>query len=324
MSDLRRRWWVVVALLALVVAIGLAVSWWLQRSNETIWIVQRGDLVSSLDVPGRIVAMQSAVARAGFDTRVRVVTVQPGDMVEAGDIVAVLDDAPLVSRLREAERQLLQAEAALAQLEWTDGPLEARLRAEEQRRSALESYAQAEAQLAERYVLAPTDGIVTEVTTSEGAPVGAGTVVVRIAAMEVLGVSATIDEVDARYLEEGEAVRVTVDALPGWEGRGRVVSLGKSAVQQAGVVGFPLLVRLDETSDALRPGMTAVIHVDTVLRRAVLLVPERAVRTVGERAFVVVDEGGRRVEREVTLGLRSGGFVEVAAGLAEGERVVLP
>ncbi|MCX7623838.1 MAG: efflux RND transporter periplasmic adaptor subunit [Thermomicrobium sp.] len=323
MSDRRvRRWWLLLLAASLVAA--AALLWWLRRPAETVWVVRRGDLTASLEFPGRIVALRTAAARATYDTRVRILAVQPGDRVRAGDIVAVLDDAPLVARQRQAEQQLLQAEAALAQAEASGAALDVRLRAEEQRRTALEAYRQATAQLADRYVLAPADGIVTEVTVAEGAPVGAGTVVARIAESGALGVGATVDEVDARYVAAAGAVRVTVDALPGWEGTGTVVSLGQSASQQAGVVGFPLLVRLDTVDDALRPGMTATVHLDTVARHDVLLVPERAVRTVGDRAFVTVLRDGQREEREVTTGLRSGGMVEVAAGLAEGERVLLP
>jgi RND family efflux transporter MFP subunit len=324
MNERTRSWrWLLVLAVLLVVASAFAV-WWLRRPSPSVWVVHRGDLTSSLELPGRLVALRTASARATYDTRVRVLAVQPGDSVEAGDVVAVLDDRPLVSQREQAEQQLLQAEAALAQAESSGATLDVRLRAEEQRRRALDAYRQAVARLADKYVLAPVAGIVTEVTVSEGAPVGAGMVVARIAEVDALGVAATVDEVDAQYLSGVQDVRITVDALPGWEGTGTVVSLGQSASQQTGVVGFPLLVRLDQPAEALRPGMTATIRVESVLRRDVLLVPERAIRTVGERAFVTVLTNGQREEREVRLGLRSGGMVEVAAGLVEGERVVLP
>ncbi|MCX2727352.1 efflux RND transporter periplasmic adaptor subunit [Thermomicrobium sp. 4228-Ro] len=323
MSE-RRRWWFALGLVVLLVASALVAVWWSRRPSETVWVVRRGDLTSSLELPGRVVALRSVAARAAYDTRVRVVAVQPGDTVEAGDIVAVLDDSPLLSRHEQARQQLLQAEAALAQAEASGAPVETRVRAEEQRRRALDAYREATERLADKYVLAPSDGIVTEVTVTEGAPVGAGTVVARIALAEPLGVSATVDEVDAQYLADVKQVRITVDALPGWEGNGTVVSFGRSASQQAGVVGFPVLVRLDGGNEALRPGMTATMHIDAVLRRSVLLVPERAIRAVGERAFVTVLTDRGREEREVRLGLRSGGMVEVAAGLSEGDRVLLP
>ncbi len=318
----RRRWLILFALGVLVVG-AIALALWVRRPSETLWTVRRGDLTGSLEVPGRIISLRTVSVRATFDTRVQILPVALGDMVLAGDIVAVLDDTSLKARQKQAEQQLRQAEAALAQAEASEAPLDVRLRAEQQRREAADAYREATARLAEKYVLAPIDGIVTEVVVAEGAPVGAGSVLLRIADLHALGVSATVDEVDVRYFEAVQDVRVTVDALPGWEGRGKVVAVGRSATQQAGVVGFPLTARLVDTTESLRPGMTATIHLAAVLRQNVLLVPERAVRVVGERAFVTVIHDEKREEREVTLGLRSGGMVEVAAGLAEGEQVVL-
>ncbi|WP_448576434.1 efflux RND transporter periplasmic adaptor subunit [Thermomicrobium sp.] len=323
MSERRRRsLLIILALVTLAVVAGLWV--WLRRPNETVWVVRRGNLTASVEVPGRLVSLRTLPLRASYETRVRLLAVAPGDRVQAGDIVALLDDTPLLTRRAQVEQQLLQAEATLSQAEATDAPLEARLRAEQQRREAARAFDEVTRRLADKYVLAPSDGIVTEVLVSEGAPVTTGSILARLADTSVLGVSATIDEVDARFFAEATIVRVTVDALPGWQGRGDVLGRGESATQQAGVVGFPLLIRLAETTSDLRPGMTATIHLDTIVRHDVLLVPERAIRTVGERAFVTVVTDGRREEREVTLGLRSGGLVEIAAGLAEGERVLLP
>lgn len=318
----RRSMLIILTLVTVAVVAGLWL--WLRRPSETVWAVRRGNLTASVEVPGRLVSLRTLPLRASYETRVRLLAVAPGDRVRAGDIVAVLDDTPLLTRRAQAEQQLLQAEATLSQAEATDAPLEVRLRAEQQRREAARTYDEVTRQLADKYVLAPSDGIVTEVLVSEGAPVTTGSILARLADTSVLGVSATIDEVDARFFAEATAVRVTVDALPGWQGRGDVIARGESATQQAGVVGFPLLIRLAETTSDLRPGMTATIHLDTIVRHDVLVVPERAIRTVGERAFVTVVTNGRREEREVTLGLRSGGLVEIAAGLAEGEQVLLP
>ncbi len=319
----KRRWWLILLALGLLVFAVIVLAWWVRRPSETLWTVRRGDLTGSLEVPGRIISLRTVSVRATFDTRVQILPVTLGDMVLAGDIVAVLDDTSLKARQKQAEQQLRQAEAALAQAEASEAPLDVRLRAEQQRREAADADREATARLAEKYVLAPLDGIVTEVIVTEGAPVGTGSVLLRLADLHALGVSATVDEVDVQYFEAVQDVRVTVDALPGWEGQGKVVAVGRSATQQAGVVGFPLTVRLVDTTERLRPGMTATIHLAAVLRQNVLLVPEQAVRIVGERAFVTVIHDGKREEREVTLGLRSGGMVEVAVGLAEGEQVVL-
>ncbi|HET7037344.1 MAG TPA: hypothetical protein VFI42_16785, partial [Thermomicrobiaceae bacterium] len=59
------------------------------------------------------------------------------------------------------------------------------------------------------------------------------------------------------------------------------------------------------------------------IRQNVLLIPQQALRTVGERTFVMLVKNGHHEEREIQVGLSSGGQVEVASGLSEGDRVVL-
>ena len=58
--------------------------------------------------------------------------------------------------------------------------------------------------------------------------------------------------------------------------------------------------------------------------KPVLAVPDSAVIDTGSRQVVLVDKGEGRFEpREVKLGRRGGGYVEIREGLAEGEPVVV-
>lgn len=318
-----RRVLVIVLLVGAVLILSLASFFYLRRPQEVIWTVQRGDLTASLEIPGKVIALRTLPVFAPYDSRVRILTVTAGDMVEVGDILAVLDEQPLRVKQQQAAQQLEQAELALYQAEVNRAPLETRLHAEQQHREAVAAFQMATERLSDKYIVSPQSGIVTEVLVSEGAPVAAGTLLLRLADTRALGISALLDEVDAHYVHPGQSVRISADALPGWQGDGTVLTIGQSASQQAGVVGFPLTVGLRAAPELLRPGMTATLHFDAVVRRDVLLIPEEAIRVVGERAYVTVVTGTQRETREVTLGLRSGGMVEVAAGLTEGEQIVL-
>ena len=65
-------------------------------------------------------------------------------------------------------------------------------------------------------------------------------------------------------------------------------------------------------------------EIETGGAERVLAIPESAVLDSGSRQAVLVDKGEGRFEpREVKLGHRGGGFVEVRQGLAEGEAVVV-
>ena len=119
-------------------------------------------------------------------------------------------------------------------------------------------------------------------------------------------------------------MRVRLDSFPATEIEGSVIRTSPQAVQRGGATLFPADVRITVPDDLdIRPGMNADVTIVTDLRENVLLVPERALRTVGRRAFVEVERDGEFNEVEVILGYRSGGVAEVVSGLEEGDRVRL-
>jgi len=325
---MNRRW--IVGLVAFLLLIGIG-SALLVRSHRarsgSIWTVQRGTLEGTIELDGRIAALHPVTVTSSIDDRVQIVAVSPGDTVQAGDILVQLDRRPIDEQIMQAKQQLEQAEAALSStLQNTQASPDEKIRAEAQRRSAQAAYDQVRANLAKTLIVAPVDGIVTDISVGPGAPVNAGAVVATLASFNDLGVTVTMDETDIRYLSTGQPVEVTVDAFPGQTFSGTIGRISQASQQQGGVTSFTGQVALTPKPSApLRPGMTATVRVRAILRRDVLLVPERALHTVGQRTFVtVVEPNGQQNEREVTVGLRSNGMAEIAAGLSEGERVLLP
>jgi multidrug efflux pump subunit AcrA (membrane-fusion protein) len=135
---------------------------------------------------------------------------------------------------------------------------------------------------------------------------------------------ADVDELDLPNVGVGAVVRFRLDAFPATEIEGRVVSTAPQARQQGGATVFPTTIEFDAPDDLdIRPGMNADATIVTAERAGVLIIPERALTTVGERVFVDVLVDGDVEEREVTLGYRGGGQVEVVDGLAEGDEVLL-
>lgn len=323
---MNRRQLAVIALGVLLLVVIVLILSIQRRGQPETWTVRRGDIEGTIEVSGRIAPAHPVAVRSAVESRVVTIAVEVGDRVEAGDILVTLDPAPLEARLSQVEDQLLAAEVAVAMLDRAgqQAALEDRLVAEQRLRQAEEAYHEAQRALAQTFILAPIEGVVLDVPVTTGMPIGAGTVVAQLADLRDLGVSAGFDEVDLAYVQPGTSVTVSVDAFPGEEIPGRIATLATVAQQAAGVTSFPAFIALDTPEGlALRPGMTATVRVSAVLRSGVLVIPEQAVRTVGERAFVTVQTERGQEEREVQLGLRSGGMVEVAAGLQEGERVIL-
>ena len=77
--------------------------------------VSRGDVVQTVTAPGQLVGIQERMLGVDVDGRLLELTVRPGSIVQAGDVIARLDPAPYETALRIAQILLSQAEAAYQQ-----------------------------------------------------------------------------------------------------------------------------------------------------------------------------------------------------------------
>lgn len=310
-----------------------ALIWWLGfrgAPTETVE-VQRGSIDVTIQTIGRVQSTGSTTVRAQTSGEVAIVAAGAGDFVVAGDILVQLDTEPLERARNAAMQGLEDAEFALqlAQRQVSENPDDenftlAVLQAGQRVESAERALNDAEEALRNAVILAPRDGVVLEML------VGAGDVVNRtqpgaiLYTRDDLEVIANVDELDLVNVEPGAAATVRLDAYPAQEIEGAVVATAPLAREQGGATVFPTTISIDIPDGLdIRPGMNADVTIVTEARDEALLVPQQAIRTVGERAFVTIVENGDRTEREVLLGYRSGGQVEVVSGLSEGDRVTL-
>jgi HlyD family secretion protein len=77
--------------------------------------VSRGEVMRTVTAPGRLVGVQERMLGVDVDGRLLELTVRPGSIVRAGDVIARLDPAPYETALGTARIQLSQAEAAYEQ-----------------------------------------------------------------------------------------------------------------------------------------------------------------------------------------------------------------
>ena len=73
----------------------------------------------------------------------------------------------------------------------------------------------------------------------------------------------------------------------------------------------------------LRPQMTASVTINMDSTKGVLVIPVKAVKHEGGKAFVMVPDPKGPTQRPVTLGRESGDFVQVKAGLSPGDKVLV-
>lgn len=293
-------------------------------------------LVSALEADERSAAEQAASARADLaaaDTAARDAVRQLG---RANDLFA---------RGLVAAAELDTAKAAADTATSRVAAARARADAAEQARSAASRrIAQARAQrtrvgdvLAKTAILSPIDGIVSRLRVREGEMVVVGiqnqpgTTLMTISDLGQIDAEVKVAEAEVLRVALGQAATVTLEAVGDSAFKGRVVEIGASAlpVTTAGASAreFKVVVRLENPSAGLRPGLTCDAEIVTSEKAKVLTVPLqsvvlRAQAGAADRPGVFIVRDGRAVFTPVTTGVIGGLVIEVA-GVTEGSPVIV-
>jgi len=187
--------------------------------------------------------------------------------------------------------------------------------------------AHAMAQLGYATITAPISGVIASVSTQEGETVAAGLsapTFVTIIDLSRLQVDAYVDEVDIGKVHPGQKAIFTVDAFPAREFDGKVVAIYPKAVIQENVVNYDVVIEIAGPYDGLlRPEMTASVAISLEKREQVLAVPAKAVKRERGKNIVYIPSKTGPESREVKVGWKDGQWIEIAAGLDEGQAILL-
>ncbi len=226
-----------------------------------------------------------------------------------------------IAQQRQAVAQA-QAQLALKMAPYTQSDVEAAKAAVSQAKAQLDL---AQYNLDSATLKAPFDGIVSAVNADVGelASSGAGGSIVSIVDPNDLRLDVSVDETDIANVAVGRDANVTFDALPSKTFPGRVVSIAPSASVQQGVATYLVSISLKNAA-GVRPGMTGNADIVYARHDNVLLVPNRAVRTEGNRRVVSVLDGNKIVPHPVTVGISDDQNTEILSGLKQGDQVVIP
>lgn len=181
------------------------------------------------------------------------------------------------------------------------------------------------AEIEQRIIRAPFDGVITEQNGNVGETVASTDTVLRIISDQAFEITAQLPEVDSVKVSPGDIASITLDAYPGqtFSAEVQVVSVGETLNE--GVPEYEMILQFTEEDPRIRSGMTADIQIITDIREGVLSIPQRAI-TVTDGAATVqrITANGETATTSIEFGLiGSDSYVELLSGLAEGERVLI-
>jgi Cu(I)/Ag(I) efflux system membrane fusion protein len=168
---------------------------------------------------------------------------------------------------------------------------------------------------------APQDGEILQRNAINGMRAAPGDVLFRIADHRVVWVVIDVAERDLAQVALAAKVTIRPRALPGQTFTGTVTLIYPHLSAQTRTAR--IRIEAPNPDEVLRPEMYVDAEIETGSQDPVLAVPESAVLDSGTRQAVLIDKGEGRFEpREVKLGRRGGGYVEVTDGVGEGDAVV--
>jgi len=168
---------------------------------------------------------------------------------------------------------------------------------------------------------APISGTIVERNGSIGATVGSDANVFKIVDLSGVWIDANVFEKDLSRVRVGEAVRVTVPAIPNASFTGRIILI--SSVVDPDTRTVKVRTEVSNPGGELKPDMFANVEIITAGKTAAITIPLAAVLDDGGKSVVFVADGNSYAKREVTLGLKSDDRVEVVQGLTAGDKVVV-
>lgn len=134
-----------------------------------------------------------------------------------------------------------------------------------------------------------------------------------------------IKEIDISKVSRGDSVSITIDAIPDKVYTGEVVFIASIGEEHQGfdMKVFKILVRFNDSDDALKPGMTCTNHIIFDHYTNMPLVPVDAVYSDDHQSVVYLKRGGQVTKQPVEVGVETQGMTVVLKGLEEGDRVML-
>ena len=315
--------------------------------------VTRGDVAAHLTVVGNLIGLQTVDVASRTAGRLLSVSVELGDAVRRGQVIAKVEDREIAEQVRQAEASLEVSKATIRQREADLKVAEVnfdrsknlfgrQLLAKQSLDDAESRYLAAVAQLdlanaqlnqnearlqelrfnlQNTVIASPVDGFVGRRNVDPGAMVNTNTAIASVVEISRLKLVVNVVERDLRMVTPGDVGTVEVDAYPGETFTGRIARV--APVLDPATRTASIEIEIPNPGYRLKPGMYARVSLTVEERKNALLAPKSAVIDFeSKRGVWEPTEDNRARFVPVTLGIEGTDTIEVLSGLKEGQRFV--
>jgi membrane fusion protein (multidrug efflux system) len=297
------------------------------------------DVRRVLRAVGTVEAENQTVVKAEVDGQVSRIVADEGAALQQGDIVLQLEPTPARLVFYEAAATLTRVEAtlqndekllqryaklleagAIDQQSYDD--VDARVKSGRAQLQEVRARTnQARWNLGKTTIRAPFSGRVGDRLVELGTYVSEGDDLFELVDPAPVRVAFELPESDVGALELGDEVSFTLRTGPRRQYTGKVIYLSPDLNRETRTQTAKAEYANDKGE--VTPGAFADLEVTTAVREDAPVIPEEALVSEGEQNFVYIVDGGKAQKREVALGERLEGRLEVMKGLEGGEILVV-
>ena len=313
---------------------------------ETTEVI-RMDMKSTVSATGTIRPVHSVEVSSKVTARIKNVLVKENDTVTAGQTIATLDGKDYEAKRDQAQIKVTNTKAKYERTSYlysigakTQADLED---AQMNYETAVSALSEAQSDMNEMTITAPMSGVVVGEPKTPGTMAVQGTssptVIMRIADLSSKQIQAKVDETDIGSVKVGQTATFTVDSFTGRTFTARVTNISQtdtgnswdtsssssssSSTSSSSVIYYYVTLDVDDPGNELLPAMTARVEINTAEKAGALAVPISTLKTDANGSYVIVkNPDGTQENRYVETGIYSDEYVEILAGLSEGEQVV--
>ena len=288
-------------------------------------VARQDTVVDAIAATGQIEALQAIELKPEVEGRINDIVAREGQEVGQGGALFRIDDAEAKAELARAQAEWDLASQALKRTRDLQSQ-NASSAADVERAEAAERGTHAQVDLLKirvdrSTVRAPFAGVVGQRFVSMGDYVTTST---RMATLQTVNPQRAAFQVPEKYaqkLRSVQLVRFRVAAIPGEEFVGTVDFV--DPVVQLPSRTILIKARVPNPQHKLQAGMFIEARLATDVRPSAVLVPEESVLPMQGATFVWVVREGKATRRQVGLGVRIPGFVEILSGIDAGDQVVV-
>ena len=262
--------------------------------------ISKGTIRNTVTATGTLEAVKTVELGTQVSGVITKIYVDFNSEVKKGQLLAQLDETPLLAQLSQSKASVDQSEAEVkyqkATFERYKALIDKKLIAQSDYDLAEYNYNKSVAtlhnakslndrdkiNLSYARIYSPIDGIILSRAVDEGQTVAASfstpTLFTIANDLTQMRVEAKVDEADIGKIADGQLVEFTVDAFPVKKFSGLVTEIRLKPVTSANVVTYTVIITAPNPDKILMPGMTANASFFVTERKDILLVPSKSIQ----------------------------------------------